>query len=142
MYCCIPDVNGCFKKLFRLLFPRLIFSRFVILVFVLASLWILNRFGREDSEEAPFCQNQKFPEFVLSPARFVPASSSSSTIDRTPQNSSGLWVVYNYLSPIKSPKNNFVTLSTHVTTDFLTPELSELVTQIPAKSYNNISILH
>jgi hypothetical protein len=43
-----------------------------------------------------------------------------------------LWVVYNYLSPIKSPKNNFVTLSTHVTTDFLTPELSELVTQIKA----------
>ena len=129
MYCCIPDLSRCFKATYRSFFPKSHFFK-VILILILLILVSLSRFRREAPQEAPFCQNHRLPDFVSSPPSFGPPISSSALntrIEPTPQNTSGLWVLYNYLSPLRPPKNNFVTLTTHITSDFLAPELTELV---------------
>jgi len=133
MYCCTPDIGRCFRSVYKCFLPprasiRSYLSYSLILALFLF-IWSYSRYNRLDFVEAPFCKNLQ-QEYVSKPARFGPPSSSSgvwSTIDVTPQNTSGLWVLYNYLSPHRPPKNNFVTLTTHITTDFLTPELPELV---------------
>jgi hypothetical protein len=132
MYCCTPDIGRCFRSVYRCCLPRATFRSYLVYVLSLAIIfliWSYSRFNQSAFVEAPFCVNS-FPEYVETPARFGPtisAPGSAPQIDTTPQNTSGLWVLYNYLAPSQPPKNNFVTLTTHITTDFLTPELTELV---------------
>ena len=133
MYCCTPDIGRCFRSVYKCFLPsrgspRSYLSYALILaIFVL--IWSFNRYSQLDFVEAPFCQGH-LPEYVVKPARFGPPQATGGilpSIDTTPQNTSGLWVLYNYLAPARTPKNNFVTLTTHITTDFLSPELPELV---------------
>jgi hypothetical protein len=131
MYCLTPDLNRCFRLCYRFICLKHTFrSTLLKLLVILALLFLIgyqhHRFDSANShKEAPFC-NVKFPSFVTSPPRFGPGTQSG-RIGTTPQNTSGVWVVYNYLSPTKPTKNNFVTLTTHVTSNFLTPELTDLV---------------
>lgn len=132
MYCCAPDIDRCFRTVFKFFFPRSTlrsYLTFSVLLFFLILIVGINRYREQKFVEAPFCPNH-FPEYVLTPAKFGPPAStfsSSPRIDTTPQNTSGLWVLYNYLSPQSPPKNYFVTLTTHITTDFLSLELTDLV---------------
>ena len=131
MYCLTPDLNQCFRVCYRIICPKLTLRSILLKLLVVLTLLFLigypfHRFHSADSfREAPFCDGQ-FPDFVTSPPRFGPGSQSG-RIGTTPQNTSGIWVVYNYLTPTKPTKYNFVTLTTHVTTNFLTPELTDLV---------------
>ena len=147
MYCCIPDIGRCFRSVYKCFLPSRSSSRSYLSYALIAAtfliIWSFNRYNQLDFVEAPFCQSP-LPEYVVKPARFGPplfSSTSLSSVDTTPQNTSGLWVLYNYLVPAKPPKNNFVTLTTHITTDFLTPELPELVRKL-AKGFRSLPSLH